>query len=327
MPIDELPDGPDPAVDPPAVFSQKAAASVLAQKAMVTQMNAALSAFDAALAGGAYAMAYIFNELTADADPGPGVLRLDNAAQQAATVLRLNNTIGGKDYLSVINTFDDSTSLVKGTIRLVKQSDLSKWLMFNVTGMPGGTAGYQNISVTLITGSSFNPFANGDSVLLYFQRSGDKGTPTSTFKASDRKASGTAGGSSVAGDITQTRVIGSTDHNNISGASLSGNAIILTIPGKYRFRVRAPFCGAGFHQAFVYCVTSGTYEGLGSSASNSSAGASTDSIVNCEVTHVGTRSYTVRHFTSTAVATSGLGASSGSGQMNVYTEVEVEKLT
>jgi len=38
--IDELPDGPDPAIDPPQVFSQKAAAMVLAQKKMVPQMNA-----------------------------------------------------------------------------------------------------------------------------------------------------------------------------------------------------------------------------------------------------------------------------------------------
>lgn len=37
--ITTLPDGPDPAGDPPAVFSQKAAASVLAQKKLVPELN------------------------------------------------------------------------------------------------------------------------------------------------------------------------------------------------------------------------------------------------------------------------------------------------
>jgi hypothetical protein len=38
--ISTLPDNPDPAIDAPTVFSQKAAASVLAQKAMVPELNA-----------------------------------------------------------------------------------------------------------------------------------------------------------------------------------------------------------------------------------------------------------------------------------------------
>ena len=40
MAIDLLPDAPDPANDTPQAFSQKAAAMVLAQKAMVPQINA-----------------------------------------------------------------------------------------------------------------------------------------------------------------------------------------------------------------------------------------------------------------------------------------------
>lgn len=38
--ITALPDAPDPAIDPPSVFSQKAAASVLAQKGLPPQLNA-----------------------------------------------------------------------------------------------------------------------------------------------------------------------------------------------------------------------------------------------------------------------------------------------
>lgn len=37
--ITALPDAPDPAIDPPSVFSQKAAASVLAQKGLIPELN------------------------------------------------------------------------------------------------------------------------------------------------------------------------------------------------------------------------------------------------------------------------------------------------
>lgn len=172
--IDELPAAPDPATDSPAVFSQKAAATVLAQKNMIPQINAALSGINSLAAGGAYALGYTFDTATADADPGAGKLRLDNAVQNTATTLRLDTTVGGQDYTSVIDTFDDSTSAIKGTIRLVKMGDTSKWMLFNVTAMASPT-GYRNLSVTCIGSSSASPFVNGDGVMLHFQRTGDQG--------------------------------------------------------------------------------------------------------------------------------------------------------
>lgn len=59
--IDELPNSPDPAVDPPAVFSAKAAASVLAQKTMVPQLNTAIAGINAASADVATKWADVLN--------------------------------------------------------------------------------------------------------------------------------------------------------------------------------------------------------------------------------------------------------------------------
>lgn len=179
--VDELPEAPDPATDTPQVFSQKAAAMVLAQRALPGQINATVAeiagmigGIGAIAAGGAYAIPYIFDSTTTDADPGAGKLRLSSATQNAATVMRLDLTPAGQDYTGLIDTFDDSTSPVKGAIRLVKQGDITKWMTFNLTGMATPT-GYRNLSVVCTDSSAASPFANGDALMLSFQRTGDKG--------------------------------------------------------------------------------------------------------------------------------------------------------
>lgn len=181
MAIDELPEGPDPATDTPQVFSQKAAASVLAQRALPGQINGAIAeiagmigAIGSIAAGGAYAIPYIFDATTTDADPGAGKLRLSSATQNAATVMRLDVVAAGQDYTTLIDTFDDSTSAVKGAIRLVKQGDISKWMTFNLTALATPT-GYRNLTVVCTDSSAASPFANGDTLMLSFQRTGDKG--------------------------------------------------------------------------------------------------------------------------------------------------------
>jgi len=172
--IDELPEGPDPANDTPQSFSQKAAAMVLAQRAMVPQINQAVAEMNSLQAGGAYALPYIFDTATADADPGAGKLRLSSATQSASTVMRLDLTAGGQDYTTLIDTMDGSTSTIKGSIRLVKQGDLSKWMTFDVTAR-AAPSGYRNLTVVCTDSSSASPFAAGDALMLFFQRNGDRG--------------------------------------------------------------------------------------------------------------------------------------------------------
>nr|WP_314540152.1 hypothetical protein [uncultured Massilia sp.] len=180
MPIPELPAAPDPATDNPTDFNLKAAAYVLAQKAMVAQFNDALGQFNASLAGGAYALPYVFDAATTDADPGAGKLRLSSATQSAATVMRLDVMAGVSDVSGILDKFDASTSDVKGSIRLVKMGDPSKWLTFDVMSRTA-PSGYRNLTVVNTGGSSASPFAAGDGVLLFFQRNGDVGTALSAM--------------------------------------------------------------------------------------------------------------------------------------------------
>jgi hypothetical protein len=144
------------------------------------EINATLGQFNAGLAGGAYALPYVFDVATVDADPGIGKLRLSSATQSAATAMRLDVMAGGSDVSGILDKFDASTSDVKGSIRLVKVGDPSKWLTFDVMARTA-PSGYRNLTVANTGGSSASPFAAGDGLLLFFQRNGDVGTALSAM--------------------------------------------------------------------------------------------------------------------------------------------------
>jgi len=155
-------------------FDNKMSAFMRDLPTLANQINDTEAGMNLLQAGGAYAIRYVFDTATADADPGAGKLRLSSATQNASTTMRLDLTAGGQDYTTLIDTFDSSTSAIKGSIRLVKQGDMSKWMTFDVTARAAPT-GYRNLTVVCTDSSSANPFVNGDAVLLFFQRTGDKG--------------------------------------------------------------------------------------------------------------------------------------------------------
>jgi hypothetical protein len=125
--------------------------------------------------GGAISIEYTFDDTTTDSDPGNGLLRLSNATQNSATVIRADHLDkNGTDWLSALTSLDDSTSTNKGQIRLFKADDQTKWLVFSV-GAVGSQSGYKNITVSNVASSATNPFTNGDTIVLAYTRTGDKG--------------------------------------------------------------------------------------------------------------------------------------------------------
>lgn len=169
------------AVSETQALAYKNSAFASASAANTSAINASNSATAAATSantinGGATALRYIFSTTTADSDPGSGNLRLDNATQNLATVIRADlNDANGTLLTSLLDSLDDSTSIVsKGQFRLVKRDDITAWITFNLTSL-ASPVGYRNYSV-LVTGSSAaNPFANLDPVVLIWERTGDKG--------------------------------------------------------------------------------------------------------------------------------------------------------
>lgn len=164
-----------PAATDPTTFDSRSDAFVAWLSTHVTEVNVLNAALTAIAAGTAYSIPYTFSTTTTDSDPGSGTLRLSSATQNASTVIRADLLdAAGADWTTVLDTFDDSTSTILGQIKLTKLGDATKFLAFNVTAL-AAPSGYRNITVTNTGSSAASPFVNGDSVVLSFTRTGDKG--------------------------------------------------------------------------------------------------------------------------------------------------------
>lgn len=174
MAISELPAAPA-STDSRATFSSKMFDWIAALATFRTEANAQAAATNAIAAGTAVGIPYTFSATTTDADPGAGYLRLDSATQNLATTIRAD-LVGsdGTTYTDVLATLDDSTSTVKGQITLQKIADPTKWITFTVSAL-ASPSGYKNLTVAVVAASEASPFTNGDSVILKFTRTGDKG--------------------------------------------------------------------------------------------------------------------------------------------------------
>lgn len=198
--------------------------------ALTGEMNEALAGITAIAAGGGFALGYVFSNLTADADPTPGVLRFNNATQNATTVLRVDLTSGGKDVTAILDAFDDSGSLVKGQIKLVNLNDPTEWIVFNLMSTAIVT-GYRNFTVVVIGASATNPFTNGDSLALQYTRSGDVGTPGTVLRRSATSAtSATPTPNSASTDIfVLTALAEAANFQAPSGAPIQGQQLQIRI--------------------------------------------------------------------------------------------------
>jgi hypothetical protein len=138
----------------------------------------------------------------------------------------------------------------------------------------------------------------------------------------DQKASGTNGGSSVAG--WQTRVLNTEVHDDHSLGTLSSNAVTLK-KGKYKVYGSAPAVQTHGHKLALYDGSS--YVLIGSSEKmNSSNAIGGLSIVYGEIEADGSTAYSLRQYQSNARSSTGLGDATGSGQLEVYGILEFVRI-
>lgn len=116
-----------------------------------------------------------YSTTTADADPGNGTFRLNNATPASATAIYLDNLDSfGATVSALIDSWDDSTNpSPKGTLRLIKSTNPAVWAQYNVTGSVVDGGGYRK--VTLSGGVSSGAFSAADPFSMVFFRAGDQG--------------------------------------------------------------------------------------------------------------------------------------------------------
>jgi len=115
---------------------------------------------------------YTFDSATANQNPGNGKLRLNNSNLSLATILYISRTDDAVTNISnYLNTVDDSTSTIKGHLKISNKSDPDNFVLYTISALSFST--YYIISVQFVSGS-VSTFSDTD-VLITFARTGDKG--------------------------------------------------------------------------------------------------------------------------------------------------------
>lgn len=100
---------------------------------------------------------------TADADPGAGNVRWNNATQAGATEVYIDDSDAGTTDHSALW----ASLAIGGYLYLYEPTDLDTWQQWTITSVTDST-GYLKLGVTLV--ASNGSFANGDTVRLTLQQ-------------------------------------------------------------------------------------------------------------------------------------------------------------
>ncbi len=121
-----------------------------------------------------------FDNGTADADPGSGKLRLNNADQSAASFIYASKTdFFGSDCSASLLVIDDSSSSIRALLVLINRDDPGKRLIFNVTGAVTSAIGYVKIPIAIINElGGADPLSDDDNLDFSWARTGDVGAAT-----------------------------------------------------------------------------------------------------------------------------------------------------
>lgn len=140
---------------------------------------------------GLIGFAYGWDTDTTAADPGPGLLRANNAALASATALFIDSIDSFGVNLGVVLTgWAGSNSVVKGQLLLRSQTDPTQEAVFDLLGVASAVSHH---ILTVSYRSGVAAFAAGAQLTLDFRRTGDKG---------DVGATGVTGAVAAVGDGT-----------------------------------------------------------------------------------------------------------------------------
>jgi hypothetical protein len=115
---------------------------------------------------------YAWNTATSG-DPGSGKVLANNATLASATAINISKTGRNAESLgTTIGNWADSTTTVKGHLRIFTVADRTEWIEADVTAVSDQTTYY---AVTITEVEANGSPANNDVMAVFFARSGDKG--------------------------------------------------------------------------------------------------------------------------------------------------------
>jgi len=176
---------------------------------------------------------FSFSTTITDSDPGSGVFRLDNATQNTATNIYIDdedsNAVDVSAFIQTLSGGNNPSSIL-GLVTLRKEFAPEVFLQFKVTGVINA-AGYTKLAVTNLSSSTANPFSNSDNVLIDISLSGDKGDAGDITGPVSSTDNAIARWDGTAGNLIQDSSVTIDDSNNLTGVvnvTATGNLIVDT---------------------------------------------------------------------------------------------------
>lgn len=179
------------------------------------------------VSGNPVGMLFNWDTGTADADPGAGDIRANNADLSAATTLYISKTNrGGSNVAAFLASLDDSTSTIKGKL-IVSKLPGSTLASFDVGAVTDAT-GYIKLAVSGHSGET--SFTAADIIAFYFAPTGDKGDTGATGATGPQGDPGPTGSASSNSTFSLTGILTppqiTADQNNYNPTSLSTNSTL-----------------------------------------------------------------------------------------------------
>ena len=176
---------------------------------------------------------FSFSTTITDSDPGSGVFRLDNATQNTATNIYIDdedsNAVDVSAFIQTLSGGNNPSSIL-GLVTLRKEFSPEVFLQFKVTGVINA-AGYTKLAVTNLSSSTANPFSNSDNVLIDISLSGDKGDAGDITGPVSSTDNAIARWDGTSGNLIQDSSVTIDDSNNLTGVvnvTATGNLIVDT---------------------------------------------------------------------------------------------------
>lgn len=143
--------------------------------AVANSGTTAAAVFDFTIPRGAMpAVGWNFDTSTTDADPGAGDVRFNNATPASVTEIYIDNADrDGTTQTTWLDSWDDSTATIKGTLVIVPAATPSAKLVYNVTGSIVDGTGYRKVTVSHVAGTTLP--SSGVHLGVDFSRSGNNG--------------------------------------------------------------------------------------------------------------------------------------------------------
>jgi hypothetical protein len=164
---------------------------------------------------------YTFSTTTTDSDPGSGIVRLNNATQNAATEIYIDDEDSdGTNVSGVIALLagGNNPSSVLGYVTIRKEFAPENFITMKITTLTSAS-GYTKLVGTVEASSGATPFSDTDNLYFSIDVSGDKGDPGDLSGPGSSTDNAVVRWDGTGGSTVQNSAVIIDDSNNITGVA------------------------------------------------------------------------------------------------------------